>query len=226
MNIAGIDINIHRSKRKTVSIFIERDGSVSARVPQELTEQELEKVVKAKSYHIYKHRAEWELLNARQIKREYVSGQSFLYLGRNYRLKLVDENVKGLVFKNNRFYLSHNTSENGEEYFKQFYKKKLEQKLPPIIKQYATSLGVQPNKVGVMELQHRWASCSEKGNINFHWKCAMAPIDVLHYIVAHELAHLIHMNHTPAFWNEVDKVIPSYQKKQEWLKYNGSGMTL
>ena len=77
-----------------------------------------------------------------------------------------------------------------------------------------------------MELQNRWASCSNKGNVNFHWKCAMAPIDVLSYIVVHELAHLIHPNHTTAFWNEIDKVYPNYDKQVQWLKLNGAGMDL
>jgi hypothetical protein len=54
----------------------------------------------------------------------------------------------------------------------------------------------------------------------------MAPIDVLHYIVVHELAHLIHPNHTTAFWNEVDKVLPNYQSRHEWLRLNGAGMDL
>ena len=77
-----------------------------------------------------------------------------------------------------------------------------------------------------MELKNRWASCSAKGNINFHWKCAMAPMDVLQYIIVHELAHLIHLNHTTEFWNEVDKVLPKYEEQISWLKINGVGMSL
>jgi len=77
-----------------------------------------------------------------------------------------------------------------------------------------------------MELQHRWASCSEKGNLNFHWKCAMAPIDTLKYIVIHELVHLIHPNHTTSFWNDVDKIVPDYERQVKWLEINGAGMDL
>ncbi len=91
---------------------------------------------------------------------------------------------------------------------------------------YKGLLDVAPNEIKIMELQNRWASCTAKGNVNFHWKCAMAPVDVLNYIVAHELTHLLHPNHTSAFWNELDKIMPSYDKQVNWLKINGAGMDL
>lgn len=226
MKVSGLNISVKRSKRKTVSIFIERDGTVSARVPEGLSDTEIESVIKSKEYQIHKNLAEWSQLNETRKDREYVSGQSFLYLGKNYRLKLVEESLPSLILRNGRFLLSAAKKGNAQELFKEFYKKKLELKLPGIVERYQSKLGVSPGKVKVMELQNRWASCTPKGNINFHWKCAMAPIDVLHYVVVHELAHLIHPNHTNAFWNEVDKVIPDYHRKHEWLKLNGAGMDL
>ena len=91
---------------------------------------------------------------------------------------------------------------------------------------YRSKMGVQPKAVRIIELKNRWASCSPGGNLNFHWKCMMAPPTVLDYIVVHELVHLIHPDHTKAFWNEVDKVMPNYQDRKEWLRVNGAGMDL
>jgi len=226
MEVTGIDITIKKSDRKTVSIFVERNGTVSALVPNSLEHETIKEVLTSKSYQIHKNLAEWKQLNERHVLREYVSGQSFLYLGRNYRLKVVDDLLGRLIFKKGTFYLGKKEVSMGEDYFKEFYKSKLEKKIAPIIKLYENRLGVKSNQVRVMELQHRWASCTKKGNVNFHWKCAMAPIEVLHYIVAHELTHLIHMNHTSAFWNEVDKVLPNYDNQVNWLKFHGAGMDL
>ena len=64
------------------------------------------------------------------------------------------------------------------------------------------------------------------GNLNFHWKCMMAPLTILDYIVVHELAHLLYPNHTAAFWNQVDKVMPDFQERKEWLRENGAGMDI
>ena len=87
-------------------------------------------------------------------------------------------------------------------------------------------MGVQPRSIKLMDLKHRWASCTASSNLNFHWKCMMAPLTVIDYIVVHELAHLIHPNHTAAFWNEVDKVLPDFQERKSWLMDNGAGMDL
>lgn len=226
MVVSGIDITIHKSARKTVSIFVERDGSVSARVPEKLEEEEIEEILKAKEYQIFKNLAEWTQLNQNAVEREYVNGQSFLYLGRNYRLRFVEDNIEGVQFIKNRFLINKEEKHRAKELFVKFYKNKLQTKIHPIIEQYKSQLGVEPKQVKIMELQNRWASCTSNGNVNFHWKCAMAPIDVLQYIVVHELAHLIHLNHTAEFWNEVDKILPNYESQMNWLKLNGAGMDL
>jgi predicted metal-dependent hydrolase len=100
------------------------------------------------------------------------------------------------------------------------------QRLGERVRAYQTKLGVQPNTVRVLELKYRWASCSAQGRLNFHWKCMMAPLTVLDYIIVHELAHMLHRNHTAAFWNAVDKVLPDYRERKAWLRVNGAGMEL
>ncbi len=195
-------------------------------MPENISEEYLIQVLKSKEYQIHKNLAEWSQLNEKRTIREYVNGQSFLYLGRNYRLSIVDEDENKLILKNGRFLLSNNKQGKAKVLFIAFYKEKLNEKLQPIINRYKNQLGVSPNEFKIMELQNRWASCSSIGNVNFHWKCAMAPIDVLNYIVVHEMVHLIYINHTAAFWNEVDKVIPNYERHVQWLKLNGAGMDL
>jgi len=226
MIISGIKISIKKSKRKTLSIFIERDGSVTALVPENITDDELKEVIISKEYQIHKNLAEWKQLNDRVVHREFVSGQSFMYLGRNYRLKLTDEKHGKLIFFKGKFLLGRDEVIKGKEYFTEFYKEKLRAKILPIIESRQAQFGVEVRDVKVMELQNRWASCTSSGKIHFHWKCMMAPIDVLHYIVVHELVHLTHSNHTAAFWNDVDKVLPEYQKHKEWLRTHGAGMDI
>ncbi|MGE8555653.1 MAG: M48 family metallopeptidase [Chryseobacterium jejuense] len=226
MKLSELEIELIRCKRKTVSIHIERDGTVSARIPENITEDEIRKVLQSKEYQIHKNLAQWFQLNQNKVDREYVNGQSFLYLGRNYRLQIIENQLDSIIFKKGYFYLSISDKANARELFINFYKEKLAEKLKPIIQKYKHELGVEPSEIKIMELQNRWASCTTKRNLYFHWKCAMAPIDVLHYIVAHELTHLIHSNHTSAFWNELDKIIPNYQKQLHWLKINGASMDL
>ena len=67
----------------------------------------------------------------------------------------------------------------------------------------------------------RWGSCSSLGNLNFHWKLALMPEEVLDYVVVHELAHRKHMNHSPLFWKEVEQILPDYKVRRKWLRDHG-----
>ncbi len=91
---------------------------------------------------------------------------------------------------------------------------------------YAPRAGVPAVAVEVRELGNRWASCAPNGALSFHWKCVMAPLTVICYIVVHEVCHLRHRDHTDAFWNEVDKVLPDYRERKEWLRRNGAGLDI
>ena len=91
---------------------------------------------------------------------------------------------------------------------------------------HAARVGVEPGRVQIRELGYRWASCRTDGELHFHWKCLMAPPKILDYIVVHELCHLHHRDHTNAFWNEVDKVMPDYRERKEWLRQRGAAMGL
>ena len=93
-----------------------------------------------------------------------------------------------------------------------------------LVAYFAPKVGVKPTGLDVRELGHRWASCSPSGKLAFHWKCMMAPLTVIDYIAVHELCHMHYRDHTDAFWNEVDKVMPDFRERKEWLRRNGAGL--
>ena len=110
--------------------------------------------------------------------------------------------------------------------FKEFYRAKAEQKIKERLKLIAEKFHQKPAAVKVLELQNRWASCTPKSGLNFHWKCVMAPVSVLDYIITHEMVHLKHPNHSTDFWNELDKKMSNYRECEAWLKNNGVKMDL
>ncbi|MDF1864422.1 MAG: SprT family zinc-dependent metalloprotease [Saprospiraceae bacterium] len=221
-----ISYNIRRSKRKTISIYVERDGSVSVLAPKEMDDAELDDAIKTKEYLIYKHLSAWEDANRSRMVREYVNGQSFLYLGRNYRLRFVDEQDVPLKLQNGYFKLRKSDKLKAQQHFIDFYKSRGLPHINRRVEEYKKRMDVEPKNIRIMELQNRWASCSKEGNLNFHWKCLMAVGSILDYIVVHELAHIKYHDHSPDFWNEVDKIMPDYRRQVEWLKEHGAGMDL
>lgn len=227
MNLDGIEINIERTeRRKTVSIFIERDGSVRVLAPQATATEKIEEAVTAKQYQIFSKLAKWKELNSGKVTREFVNGQSFLYFGRNYRLSIVAEAEAPLQFKANQFLLCKGSLQQADRLFREFYRERAKEKIAERLKLIQPKFAEQPTAFRVLELQNRWASCTPNGVLNFHWKCAMAPVGVIDYIITHEMVHLKHTNHSREFWDELDKKMPNYREYDYWLKQNGVKMDL
>lgn len=93
--------------------------------------------------------------------------------------------------------------------------------IPERVAYFAPLVGVEYGGITVRNQKTRWGSCSGKGNLNFNCLLMLTPPDVIDYVVVHELCHLIEMNHSPRFWNEVGRVLPDYKKSRLWLKRNG-----
>ena len=209
-----------------MSIYIERDGSISVLAPEKLNDAEVYAIVRSKEYRIYKGLAKWKELNSSRVTREPVNGQSFLYLGRNYRLAFVEKLPQPIQLKNGFFLVDRGSKHKIKELFIEFYRQRGIEKIKERIRIYQDKMGLNPRQIRILELKNRWASCSQSGNLNFHWKTMMAPLSVLDYVVVHELAHLRHAKHSRLFWNEVDKAMPDYQNRIDWLRENGAQMTL
>ncbi|MFN5348271.1 MAG: M48 family metallopeptidase [Betaproteobacteria bacterium] len=216
--------------RQTTDIVIERDGVVRVRPPLRMTPEQADETVYSKRMWIYRNLAEWRDLNATRIVREWVNGESFLYLGSSYRLSMVDHQTEPLKLKDGRFQIRRALVEQGGQQaqtaFEQFYKEKGLVRIQQRVSHFAPRVGVHPGEVLVKDLAYRWASCLPSGAMHFHWKCLMAPLTVIDYIVVHELCHMRHRDHSEAFWNEVDKVLPQYRERKEWLRQRGANLDL
>lgn len=224
-----IEFTLIRSERKTADIVIERSGDVIVRAPVGVDDERVREVVADRALWVHRSLAEWEDLNSSRRHRPLVQGQGFAYLGRSYRLKFVADSEVPLRLKNGRWELSEAfVAREGDaaarKAFRDFYIAKGMQIFTERVRQLTPLVGVEPSEVAVKELGYHWASCGAGGGLNFHWKTLMAPQTVIDYIVVHELCHLRFRDHSDAFWNEVDKVLPRYRERKEWLRVNGAAM--
>lgn len=89
---------------------------------------------------------------------------------------------------------------------------------------FASRIGVDYGRITIRNQKSRWGSCSSKGNLNFNCLLMLMPHDVIDYVIVHELCHRLEMNHSPKFWQEVEKVIPDYKSRRKWLRENGGGI--
>jgi predicted metal-dependent hydrolase len=217
--------------RKTTDIVIERNGIVTVCPPLDLTPEQVDAVVESKRMWIYRNLAEWKYLNASAIVREWVNGETFLYLGCSYRLALVSNQDCTLQLKAGRFCLDRTVFEQGgtqaaKQAFETYLTEKGQPRLTERVKYFAPKVGVRVADIKVKDMGYRWASCGTSNVLNFHWKCLMAPPKIIDYIVVHELCHFHYRDHSQAFWNEVDKVMPDYQDRKEWLRKHGASLVV
>ena len=174
-------LEIRKSKRKSFSIEIQKNGSVLLRTPLFVRQKEAEAF-------LLKHQ-NWILTTLEKVNQ------------RKEKLLKIDP-------------LSLEELENLRE------RAKIE--IPPIVDAYAKKMGVQYQKITMRCQKTRWGSCSSKGNLNFNYLLLLAPEEVLHYVVVHELCHLKEMNHSKRFWQEVEAVLPDYKPSYQWLKVHGN----
>ena len=215
-----IDYQIKYSKRKTLNISVERDRSIIVRAPDFLSAERIEAIVQSKKQWIKEKLNHSQKYPLESENKEFVSGETLMYLGRNYELLVVDDDVNGIQF-DQKFIIGKNNQAKANELFKEWYLAQALKKLEPLAIKYAKNLGVKYNAFKTSEMKYRWGSCTPANNIIFNWRIIKAPMYVLEYLVAHELVHLMEGNHTPRFWNILSIQVPNYERAKTWLKKNG-----
>jgi predicted metal-dependent hydrolase len=139
---------------------------------------------------------------------------------------IVENQEVPLKLSGGYFHLDKKSLDNADKIFKEFYREKAEQKIKERLKLIEEKFQAKPASIKVLDLQNCWASWTPKDGLNFHWKCAMAPVPVLDYIITHEMVHLLYPNHSKEFWDELDKKMPNYREQENWLKQNGVKLSL
>ena len=223
LTVEDLTFNLRRSeRRKTLGITIERDGEVVVTAPATLPLDEIERLVRSKGLWIYRKLAEREFVVGPGRPKEYVPGETFHYLGRSYRLRLVDSanGAAPLHLQHGWFELRRDERERGEKHFIAWYIEHGEPWLARRVALHAPRIGVDPGPVRVQDLGFRWGSCGSAA-LNFHWRTLQLPPRIIDYVVVHELVHLLEPRHDDAFWRRVERAMPDYAARKEWLAEHG-----
>jgi len=186
----------------------------------------LETFVREKRTWIYRKLAEKELLRQPLAAKQYVSGEGFPYLGRNYRLLLVDEQNVSVKLEDGRFKMLRSSAADGRRQMSRWYEEHARLWLAARVDRFAGRIGAQPSTVAVRDLGYRWGSCGRGEKLYFHWRAALLPPRIIEYIVVHELVHLHEAHHTPEFWLRVERAMPDFAARKQWLAERGHAATV
>jgi len=213
---------IRSDRRRKLSISVERDRSVVVRAPAYLSDEKIREVVESKRQWIHEktcHSQKYQAL-LHPPGKEMVSGESALYLGRQYRIEMVKNGLAGVQFSH-RFFIPSVPGRKMTEILRAWYIGRAKEKIIPRVNLHARHLGVEIARGKIIDSRYRWGSCTLKNNVNLNWRLIKAPMFVIDYVIVHELAHLIEANHTSRFWNIVRSQAPTMEKAKAWLKENG-----
>ncbi len=213
---------IRSTKRRKLTIIVERDRRVVVHAPVNTSEETIRQVMESKRQWIWEktHHSKKYCRAPDPPGKELVNGESALYLGRNYRIEIINT-LSGDIEFAQRFLVPPQIADKGPESFIGWYKNRAEEKILPRVQFHAQQLGVEYAISKIDNSKYRWGSCTVKNNLNFNWRLIKAPMFVIDYIIVHELTHLIEANHTPRFWNIVSTQIPKLEKAKAWLSENG-----
>ncbi len=222
--VDDLTFELRRSARRTLGITVDRDGSLLLRLPEDCPVDEGRAFAQEKRYWIYKKLARKKLLRRPNGPKRYVPGEGFYYLGRSYRLKLIDAaggDVPPLRLYRGRFLLHEDEHARAEDHFREWYVRHGQAYISRRVERYQHRLETVPAAIRVQSLGYRWGSCGPARRLNFHWRTVLLPRRLIDYVVVHELAHLHEPRHDRAFWRRVERVMPDYEARKQWLAEEG-----
>lgn len=217
------------TRAQTITVQVKPDGGVLALAPKRVSTRRLDTLVAAKALWIFSK----QKLRTKIPRREFVSGDSIPVFGQNLRLRVAVDTGPARVERQGRW-LHVTTPKLSPARRRQtirralvrWYRAVAEEKLQTRIAHLARQLGTTPPRILIRDQLRRWASCAPDGTLRFNWRLSMAPLSLVDYVVAHELCHLRHPNHSRQFWTALRALLPDYPQRRADLAQTGHAFAL
>lgn len=222
----SFDYTIKRHpKRKRLALLV-TDNGVEVRAPLHVNERSLHQWVREQSLWVEKQLKTKEL--RQQQKPTIENGNTICFLGRDYTLHISQHNHNQVVEVSEQLHVHHTTKQNAHNVFSNWLKQEAKLYISERCQELALTLNLQQQVTGIgfRKTKSKWGHCTSAGKLQFNWLLIMAPVEVIDYVIIHELCHLTHMNHSKAFWELVGQYCPTYKLQKKWLNDNGHRITL
>ncbi len=206
-----------RSNRRTLSISINENAELIVRAPHLLSMNKIHDFINEKKKWVNKQQ---KIINNRLSDSAFDKDMA-LMLGSLYPIKIKTDQSEKLTFNGEEFLACSSDQELIHSSLKKWYKKKFREVAIPRLTYFADQYNLSVNQVRIKEQKTLWGSCSSRNNINLNYLLIMAPMNVIDYVIIHELAHTIHRNHSSHFWKTVESMMPNFKEAKTWLKDYG-----
>lgn len=219
LELSNLVFEVRRSPRRaTLGLTVDRGGELVIHAPESSERDELARWTRSKLLWVHRKLLDKSDVLPQVREPEFVSGESFSYLGKTFRLKIVRGAKEPLQFDGKNFLLSEKARAKAAAHFKYWYIHAGTEWLRHRVTLLGRRLGVEPTRVYVRDLGYRWGSCGKNSIVYFNWKLLQLPPRLTDYVIAHELAHLLERNHGPELWRILDRSLPDWFARREELK--------
>lgn len=219
LEVGGLTFEVRRSlRRQTLGLTVDRGRELVIHAPEHTSEHELTRWTHSKLLWVHRKLTLKAELAPKVREPEFVSGENFSYLGRNYRLKIVRESAEPLRFDGKYFWLAADARGEAEAHFRRWYIRTGCGWLSERTAALARKTGTEASRIEVRDLGFHWGSCGKNGVLFFNWRLLQLPVRLIDYIIVHELVHLQEPHHSPEFWQAIDRALPAWRKLKDALR--------
>ena len=221
---------IRRSARrkKTVAVTVDPEGGVLLLAPENFSTDRLDAVVQRKAGWIVQRLRGVGSNGVPPSPREFVSGESVMYLGRHYRLKVESGESGEAKLRGGWLHVPAPAGAGQQDQVRaalvSWLRRHAAERLPERVEMWCPKAGVEIPRVVISDQKRRWGSCDRTGTIRLNWRIIQAPMRLVDYVVVHELVHLCHRGHGRAYWQALGRVMPDYERRREDLRKRGVGL--
>ncbi|MDF0728330.1 SprT family zinc-dependent metalloprotease [Cytobacillus sp. S13-E01] len=222
---------IKYKNRKSIGVYIDVYGNVEVQAPKGTSDESVIQLLEEKWILIQQKSKEMKDRLLGPQEKVYDHGESFLYLGNTYPIKIHQDSTieqDHVVFddKQLNIYVKQFEGERIKQALKRFYYQQCKALVEKSIRSYQSNFKVKPRSIRISDSQSTWGTCDSNLQLTFNWRLAMAPKNVIDYVVVHEMCHMVHMNHDRSFWRLVGKIMPGYKDQENWLALSNWKMTV
>lgn len=221
VKVKSVEYVIIRQKRKTAAIKIEKDLKVVVKVPLYMRDNEVQDFILK-----YEKWVQESLDKKQKVKdnNDWILNKKIMYLGEYKEINIqVVPYAKEIVILNDKGFkmITSGNEELMRKAMETFLKTRSKKLFSSITETYAQLVDVKFNKITIRKQETRWGSCSQNGNLSYNVKLMCAPMEIIEYVILHEVMHLRHFNHSLAFWDDIKEIMPDYKERMAYLKQFG-----
>jgi predicted metal-dependent hydrolase len=226
-----LSFQIKYKNRTSIGIYLDNYGMIEVHAPKGTPDEAVFRLIEDK----------WDVIQQKSQgmkdrwmgpkEKIYAQGEPFLYLGINYPIQLYQDSAitqDHVMFDGEILHIQVKQLEDGkiQQALKRFYYQQCKALVEKSISIHQNNFKSKPRSIRISDSKTTWGTCDSRRQLTFNWRLAMAPHEVIDYVVVHEMCHMVHLNHDRSFWRLVGKIMPDYKEMEKWLASSSWKMTV